>query len=83
MSPVILRNAKIPLSTCLIFSCRFLDSPTSLVKFKNIPCRVGNIFLMSSEFLSPVDFKKRPCRPVDFKGRGPMSETRGMAGRPT
>ena len=23
--------------------------------------------------MSPVDFKKRPCRPVEFKGQGPYS----------
>ena len=22
--------------------------------------------------MSPVEFKKRPCRPVEFKGQGPL-----------
>ena len=22
--------------------------------------------------MSPVEFKKRPCRPVEFKGQGPQ-----------
>ena len=24
--------------------------------------------------MSPVNFKKRPCRPVEFKGQGPQEE---------
>ena len=30
-------------------------------------------FLMSIGFMSPVDIKKRPCRPVEFKGQWPPS----------
>ena len=34
-------------------------------------------FPMSIGFMSHVDFKKRPCRPVEFRGQGPhMSEVR-------
>ena len=29
-------------------------------------------FPMSIGFMSHVDFKKRPCRPVKFKGQGPQ-----------
>ena len=29
------------------------------------------VFPMSIGFMSHVDFKKKPCRPVDFKGQGP------------
>ena len=29
-------------------------------------------FPMSIGFMSHVDFKKRACRPVDFKGQGPQ-----------
>ena len=25
--------------------------------------------------MSPVEFKKRPCRPVEFKGQGPSKGT--------
>ena len=25
--------------------------------------------------MSPVEFKKRPCRPVKFKGQGPLINT--------
>ena len=25
--------------------------------------------------MSPVEFKKMPCRPVEFKGQGPLSPT--------
>ena len=32
-------------------------------------------FPMSIGFMSHVDFKKRPCRPVEFKGQGPSSCT--------
>ena len=27
--------------------------------------------------MSPVEFKKTPCRPVEFKGQGPQSGTAG------
>ena len=26
--------------------------------------------------MSPVEFKKRPCRPVEFKGQGPYDEAK-------
>ena len=29
-------------------------------------------FPMSIGFISHVDFKKRQCRPVDFRGQGPL-----------
>ena len=29
------------------------------------------LFPMSIGFMSHVDFKKRPCRPAEFKGQGP------------
>ena len=30
-------------------------------------------FLMSIGSMSHVEFKKQPCRPVEFKGQGPYS----------
>ena len=36
-------------------------------------------FPMSIGFMSHVDFKKRPCRPVDFKGQWPLSESTARA----
>ena len=30
-------------------------------------------FPMSIGFMSHVDFKKRQCRPVEFRGQGPLS----------
>ena len=37
-------------------------------------CHVTNLFpMMSIGFMSHVDFKKRPCRPVEFKGQGPQN----------
>ena len=33
---------------------------------KNAPCHFTNIFPMSIGFMSHVDFKKWPCRPVNF-----------------
>ena len=43
----------------------------SLVELRDTLCRVGNIFLVSIGLMSPVDFEKWPCRPVEFEGRGP------------
>ena len=30
--------------------------------------------------MSPVEFKKTPCRPVDFKGQGPLLGEGGPPG---
>ena len=34
--------------------------------------------LMSIGFMSHVNFKKRPCRPVEFKGQGPLAGRAGV-----
>ena len=63
----------------------FKKSPVALFCF-NIPCRFGNspmlpvemimspgcffFFLISNSLTSPVEFKKRLCRPVELKGQG-------------
>ena len=31
--------------------------------------------------MSPVEFKKRPCRPVEFKGQGPYGGSLSRCGR--
>ena len=33
--------------------------------------------------MSPVDFKKWPCRPVEFKGQGPSLGVRSVTNRPS
>ena len=30
--------------------------------------------------MSPVDFKKWPCHPVEFKGQGPQYKSEGWVG---
>ena len=51
----------------------------SILRWSNVTCRIHYVMslvifsLMSIGFMSPVDFKKRPCRPVAFKGQGPQS----------
>ena len=50
----------------------------SILKRYNVTCRILEtahvmsliLFPMSIGFMSLVDFKKRPCRPVGFKGQG-------------
>ena len=38
---------------------------------RNGPFHVTNIIPMSIGSMSHVDFKKKSCHPVDFKGKGP------------
>ena len=46
-----------------------------MLNLRNGPCHATNIFPMSLGSMSPsvshVDFKKRPCRPVEFRVKGP------------
>ena len=35
-------------------------------------------FPMSIGFMSHVNFKKWPCRPVDFKGQGPLQGSKSL-----
>ena len=71
-----LRNANVPCHyLCIIH-----------VDYKIDWCRMSNLrnenvmslafFPMSIVFMSHVDFKKRPCRPFEFKGQGPHSALR-------
>ena len=47
-----------------IVSCRMSN-------IRNCPYHVTNIFPHADRIMSHVDFKKWPCRPVEFKGQGP------------
>ena len=48
------------------------------VDFKMVSCHMSNIYGLCHvdnifshvDSMSPVDFRKWPCRPVDFKGQG-------------
>ena len=42
----------------------------SILRNRSSQCHVP-YFVMSLGFMSHVDFQKRPCRPVDFRGQGP------------
>ena len=68
-----LRNGNVP--------CRYFGNVH--VNFKIAKCPLSNLrkcyvmsvidlcILMSITLMSHVDFKKCPCRPVNFKGQGP------------
>ena len=53
---------------------RRLFFPISQVEFKKRLCPMSLYFytsyLMSPSLMSHVEFKKKPCRPVDFRGKG-------------
>ena len=69
MSPVDLGN--IP---CPYFCHSHIDfkiAQCHLLTLRNTPSCVANIFLVSIGFMSPVDFKKWPCCPVEIKDPGP------------
>ena len=53
------------------FHVEFQITKCRLSNLRKGPCHVTNI-LMSIGLMSHVNFKKRPCRPVDFKGQGPI-----------
>ena len=72
MSPVDFKKQQGPLSLSSLFPCRFKMAQCHHGRIKEIPYVVSVIFfLMSLGFTSLVDFKKWPCRPVEFKGHGP------------
>ena len=56
-----------------------LPCPVSPLRYPNVACRflemahVVSFILISVSLgsMSHVDFEKRPCRPVDFRGQGP------------
>ena len=62
----ILMNGNVPCRYFITFPVDFRIALCclSILRNGNVPCRF--VFLMS-----PVEFKKRPCRPVEFKGQGP------------
>ena len=73
----ILRNANV---ACL---CRLFKA-MSPVGFKKCQSHMSLYFLkpchMSISSMSRVEFKKQPCRPVDFRGRGPFLSTPKVTG---
>ena len=56
-----------------------LPSPMSPLRYPNVACRfleMANVvslllIIMSLGSMSHYEFKKRPCRPVDYRGQGP------------
>ena len=50
--------------------------------FRNGPCHVTVFFPRSIGFVSHVNFKKRPCRPVELRGQGPHLYPRQRDSRP-
>ena len=48
-----------------MLSCRMSN-------FRNAPCHVTIFIAMSLSPMSHVDFKKWPCRRVEFRGQGPF-----------
>ena len=60
---------------CLLLLFLHVDFKTVQCQFSNLrigSCRVGNCFLMSIASMFYVEFKKLPCRPVEFKGPWPL-----------
>ena len=51
------------------------NSPMLPVDFRKWQCPLSRYFKLSYRFqcslMSPVEFQKRPCRPVEFKGQWP------------
>ena len=69
MSHVDFKELPYPQSPSGKFSCHLKNSSMSPVE--EIPiCHVGYIVLMLIGLMSPVDFRKRLCRLVEFKGQG-------------
>ena len=73
MSHVDLRKSQCPMSLNL-------PCPMSPLRYPNVACRFSEMvhvvsliqIVMSLGSMSRVDFKKRSCRPVDFKDQGPQ-----------
>ena len=68
-----LRNGNVSCRYFCNFHVDFEIAKCHLSNLRNGPCHVTNIFPMSMGSMSHVDFKKWPCRPVEFKGQGPQS----------
>ena len=66
-----LRNGNVPCPYFCIIHVDFKIVSCLMSNLRDGPCHVSNIFPMSICFMSHVDFKKWPCRRVEFKGQGP------------
>ena len=66
------KKSQCPMSLNLPCPMSPLRYPNVASQFKEMAHVVSVIlFYMSLGSMSHVDFKKRPCRPVDFRGQGP------------
>ena len=66
-----LRNANVPCCYLCIIHGDFKIAQYRMSNLRNGHVMSLIIFPVSIGFMSHVDFKKRPCRPVEFKGQGP------------
>ena len=75
MSHVNLKKRQCPLALFLKFLCHFKISLMSPMDRKewSISCRL--IFSHVNKLHVACQFKKRPCRPVQFRGQGSQSES--------
>ena len=76
MSPVNFKNAHVP---CHYFCNVYIDSKKvsyRMSNLRNTPCDVVYFILLSQGSMSQFDFKKWPCRRVEFKGQDPQQGNR-------
>ena len=73
----ILRNGNVPCRYFCNFHVDFKIAKCPLSNLRKGPCHVSNIYSHVDKVHVTCDFKKCPCRPVDFKGQGPSSWIRG------
>ena len=72
MSHVDFKNGQCPLSLSTI-SMSILKQPNVARRIEGKPHVMSVIFfIMPINAMSHIDFKTCLCRPVDFKGRGPL-----------
>ena len=71
----ILRNGNVPCHYFIDFPVDFqsVQCRLSILRNRNVLCHyILNFPVDFKSLMSPVEFKKRPCRPVEFKGQGPF-----------
>ena len=67
-----LRNGNVPCPYFCNIHVDFKIVSSRMSNLRNCPCHITNVFPHVDMFMSHVDFKKWPCRPVEFKGQGPV-----------
>ena len=71
-----LRNGNVPCPYVCNIHVDFKIVSCPMSNLRNCPCHVINIFSHVNRLHVDVDFKKWPCRPVEFKGQGPQGRQR-------